>query len=274
MTGLRCDAVDGLRRRWMIARDAVRLNRRARAEWQARPDNAFTTDGYAVVPDLLDRAECERLVALADDLLTESSRVISGNCYTWVKAQAAHGRNTQVREILNVNEVDPGVAALLDERVVQREFEARLGEPVELYGFSIQVDGTDTRTKRGFHVDTLHPPVLKAFIYLTDVHDEADGPYTIIPGSHRHYVRKAINDFINAVSSSGRRDMHHVVADRRQTPVLGPAGTMILSTQDAMHKGGSEHSGRPRYALIAHGTTARHFAGGPLTEGRALVEGP
>jgi hypothetical protein len=264
----------GLSRRLSIAVAALRENRRAGRFWATRPHNAFTREGFELFPGFLDRAECRRLVALADELAPGPSHRIAGNCYTWVKSETGSGRNTRVREILNVNDVDDGIARLLESRRIQRLYEERLGERVELYGFSLQIDQVDTRTKRDFHVDTLFPPLLKAFVYLTDVAEDGDGPYTIVPGSHRHFGRKAIADLVNAATSAASRDMHLVTADRYARRLLGAAGTMILSTQDAMHKGWNDHSRRPRYALIAQGTTATHYDGRPLRDGSELLAPP
>jgi len=242
--------------------------------WANRPANAFTRDGYEVVEGFLDRAECQRLVAVAARNLPGPSHRITGNCYTWVKAESAHGRNQNVRELLNVNELDEGVGGLMERRAVHSLFEARLGERVEMYGFSIQFDDIDTTTKRGFHIDQYVPPLFKAFIYLNDVLDEGDGPYTIVPGSHRWGARRLVNDLVNAATSGARRDMRYLVSDSDVRTVLAPAGTLILSTQDAVHKGWSNHWRTPRHVLIGYATTARHFRGGPLTEGVEMLDQP
>ncbi len=39
-------------------------------------------------------------------------------------------------------------------------------------------------------MDGLFPPQLKAFVYLNDVDDNGDGPYTIVPGTQRWFFRK------------------------------------------------------------------------------------
>ncbi len=253
--------------RLSIVTDSLYGNWRGWRFWRGRPVNDFTKNGFEVVPDFLDRAECRRLVSLAQTHLEGPSHIVAGNCYTWVKAEAEHGRNSAVRELLNVNEIDPAVEQLLTGRAVQDLFTERLGETVELKGFSIQMDGVDTATKRGFHVDTLFPPTFKAFIYLTDVEVDGDGPYTVIPGSHRDFARKIFNDFVNAATSAARRDMFHLTNGISHQKLLAPAGTLILSTQDLIHKGWGEHSHAPRFAMIGYGTTAEHFRSGPITEG-------
>ena len=40
---------------------AIRDNLRSRRYWASRPDNEFTRNGYAVIADFLDRAECGRV---------------------------------------------------------------------------------------------------------------------------------------------------------------------------------------------------------------------
>ena len=196
-----------------IASRAVHGCIAGRQFWANRPANAFTREGYEVIDGFLDRAECERLVALAVRNLAGPSHRVAGNCYTWVKAESTHGRNRNVRELLNVDDLDDGVARLMRDRAVHTLFEARLGERVEMYGFSIQFDDIDTTTKRGFHINQYAPPLFKAFIYLNDVLDEGDGPYTIVPGSHRWGTRRLVNDLVNAATSGARRDMRYLVAD-------------------------------------------------------------
>lgn len=264
--------MSGWRARWDTCRASVRGNWRDRRFWADTPENPFTRDGFEVIEGFLDRAQCERLARLADEHLPGPSHRVAGDCYTWVKSEAAHGRNTGVREILNVQDIDPFLAELMERRTLQTLFEERLGERVELYGFGIQFDGIDTSTKRGFHVDGLFPPQLKAFVYLNDVEVEGDGPYTIVPGSHRWYGRKFVNDVANALTTGARRDMRFLVPADRARTVLAPAGTLILSTQDAIHKGWGDHWRTPRHALVAYATTADHFRGGSLTEGLEFLK--
>lgn len=251
--------------------DAALGTARARRWWMRRPVNPFTINSHAIMEGFLDRAECTRLVLLADTHLAGPSHVVSGNCYTWVKSESLHGRNSGVRELLNVQEIDENLAELVRQRTFPSLFEANIAQPVELIGLSIQLDAIDTRTKRDFHVDCHFPPLLKAFVYLNDVEHPGDGPFTIIPGSHRYMVRRLANDLVNAFSSSARRDMHRFLPHRRARRVLGPAGTLILSTQDAIHKGWGNHWRRNRYALIAYCTPAEYFDGAPLSEGQAFA---
>ncbi|HEX7132064.1 MAG TPA: phytanoyl-CoA dioxygenase family protein [Iamia sp.] len=250
---------------------AIKGNLAAWRFWRQQPDNDFTRNGYEIIPGVLDAATCDRLIDLGESLLDDHSYRIDGDCYLSVRAERGIVGDSQVRAIMNINLVDDGVAELMASRTVQSLYEDRLRVGVEVRGFSLQVDGVDTKTKRDFHVDGLYPPVFKAFIYLTDVTEDGEGPYTIIPGSHRHYARKLANDVRNALRHGDRRrDMGSFIPRDRASKVLAPRGTMILSTQDSIHKGWQDHWKSPRFALIAHATTAAQFArdgGGPLTTG-------
>lgn len=271
MTGLR-QTLSQIMARFNIIHFAIRDNWRSRRYWATRPHNEFTDNSYLVVPGFLDRIECKRIRQLADQHLNGPSHIVSGNCYTWVKEEATHGRNSSVRELLNANEIDSGLAELLSSDRIQTMFTEQLGERVELLGFGIQLDEVDTTSKRGFHVDVLYPPMVKAFIYLNDVEDLGDGPYTIVPGSHRWWLRKFLNDVFNACTVGSRRDMTYFVPQGQVRTVLAPAGSLILSTQDAIHKGWGNHWRKPRHALIAYGVTAGYYSGQPLSEGRGFVE--
>lgn len=271
MAGLR-RILQGIASRLSIIGLSLRDNWRSRRYWTTKPRNDFTENSHIVVPEFLDRDECARLIRLADEHLRGPSHFVAGDCYTWVKEEATHGRNSSVRELLNVNDIDERLAALLHSDRIQELFSRYLGERVEVLGFGIQLDEVDTTSKRGFHVDTLYPPLLKAFVYLNDVDDLGDGPYTVVPGSHRWWFRKFFNDIINACISGARRDMSYFVPEAAARPLLASAGTMILSTQDAIHKGWGNQWRNRRYALIAYGVTAPYFHGQPLTEGRGFVE--
>src|SRR5687767_14758603 len=77
-------------------RAPIRDNGHSRRYWVTRPRNEFTERSYVVVPDFLSREECTRIRDLADRHLSGPSHVVAGNCYTWVKKEARHGRNASV----------------------------------------------------------------------------------------------------------------------------------------------------------------------------------
>jgi hypothetical protein len=94
----------------------------------------------------------------------------------------------------------------------------------------------------------------KAFIYLNDVLDvDADGPYTVIPRSHKDIGRKVFNLMVNFFRSWVPLDnMDFLYPDTKKHAILGKAGTGILSCQALAHKGWHNHTTNKRYVLILY----------------------
>lgn len=107
-----------------------------------------------------------------------------------------------------------------------------------------------TRT-RGFHVDS-YSPQLKAFIYLTDVLDLDDGPYTYIKGSHNSSPYSRLN-----------RSLSHFLPNRTEAPIvplsmicpiLARKGSLIISDQAGFHRGFPQSENGERAAITMNYT--------------------
>jgi hypothetical protein len=250
----------------MAARYTLGSSLRCRRFWKSTPANPFTLNGYEVIPNFMPRDECQRLVELARATMKDHSYRVKDLCYTTVRAEIGVGKDLRTKQVMNVHLIDSYVNNLAKEGTIQRMFAERVGEPISWTGFSIQVDGVDTKTKRGYHLDGAWPPTYKAFVYLTDVDADGDGPYTVIPRSNRHVLRKAMGQFINGFSGGVHSDMP-LYSDKHCVRMYGKAGTLVLSTQDLVHKGWHNHYARDRYVLIGEFTLTRLFDGKPNTRG-------
>jgi hypothetical protein len=239
---------------------------RCRRLWKSTPANIFTSNGYEVIPKFMPREECQRLMELARATVKDHSHRVKDLCYTTVRTEIGAGTDQRVKQLMNVHIIDSYVNNLGQEGTIQRLFAERVGEPVSWIGFNIQIDGVDTETKRGYHLDGTWPPLFKAFIYLTDVDADGDGPYTVIPGSNRHVLRKAMSQFVSSISGGQHSDMT-LYSDKQCVRMYGKAGTLVLSTQDLIHKGWHDHCARDRYVLIGEFTLTRFFDGKPITRG-------
>ena len=90
---------------------------------------------------------------------------------------------------------------------------------------------TDTR---GWHKDA---PMIKLFLYLTDVLTEDYGPYSYIPGSHKSdWNIKKIEDYPHDESL--------------RTKILAPKGTLIGSFQHGFHRGIPQQVGKKRVLFV------------------------
>lgn len=244
-----------------------------------QPSNEFTTQGYEVIPSFLDKTECDRLIQVTDSYLRDQSYSINGDSYLLCRKDLLQGLDREVQHIINAQEVDDKLSKLFRSHIVEDMFERQIGEKFQLRSITIRVDNPDTESKRGYHTDGVTPPVYKAFIYLSDVDNYGDGPYTIIPGSHRHIFRKIINYFyswtLTALSISKtysrKDDVRLFYNDKQAVSIFGKAGTLIISNQQLVHKGWHEHDKNRRYALICYLIPEKYYRGQSLNIGRAAL---
>lgn len=221
-------------------------------------EGPLAREGFLVVPQLLPTSECEALVEFARPVVAEQakgsarSRMLAENAWV-VSTDPSQARyDHRLTRMMNAHHLNPLLARLAQERRFEELFEAQLGRRVLLRTVSIQVDEPDTVSKRGWHVDTYTPPTLKAFVYLTDVPDSEHGPYTVIPGSHRHLGRKLANRAINTISGRPATDLPLGYRNRDARLFTEPAGTAILSVQSLAHRGWPTHTKGTRFMIVAY----------------------
>ena len=248
-------------------------------DYLRQPLNQFTLQGYEIIQDFLDKDECSRLIQVANRYLHSESYLISRNSYL-VCRKELQVMDMQVQQIFNAQELDEKLSHLFHSRIIEEMFERQIGERLQLQSITIQVDNLDTKTKRGFHSDKVTPPVYKAFIYLNDVIDYGDGPYTVIPGSHRHTVRKILNYlYCWVITSLSKRNSGWKIDDRRlfysdkqSVSIFEKAGTLIISNQQIAHKGWQKHDINKRYALVCYLIAEKHYDGQPFKWWQAAIE--
>ncbi len=91
------------------------------------------------------------------------------------------------------------------------------------------------------HFDVLQ--TLKFFLYLTDT-DVSNGAFYCVPGSHL-YAKKLRES--KTVSFSNRDITRELpMEDKKEVPIVGPAGTLIIFDTDTFHRGGIVSKGERR----------------------------
>lgn len=102
---------------------------------------------------------------------------------------------------------------------------------------------------RGFHADNFDRPQAKAFIYLTDVVDERDGPHYYGLGTHNAPRLQDLNRLINQKLDNFPSD-YFVFHKSRVRCLTAPRGTLIMSYQNGAHRGGVQAPGHERMVLV------------------------
>lgn len=105
---------------------------------------------------------------------------------------------------------------------------------------------------RGFHADSFNKQ-LKAFIYLTDCFSLDDGPYTYVKESHKDSSYRAAN---KAISESLPNKTECPLIDHRKIiPVVGKAGSLVISDQSGFHRGFPQSEGHNRVVSVMNVTS-------------------
>lgn len=102
---------------------------------------------------------------------------------------------------------------------------------------------------RGLHWDNLDS-CYKAFLYLSPVTEPDDGAYAFVPGSHTRLDLIRREARLNSLA--GRREQDSFAFAGREVPVLGAAGTVIISCQNGIHRGLPQRPGATRTMLVCN----------------------
>lgn len=232
--------------------------------WMKVPNNSFKETGVFFHNNFLDGDTCDELKDLAENIFLDKQEL---NKDSWINIRERETKgkvDTKVKAIFSFNENSKKLDEFIESRKLQNLFEKVLGHELILRNCCLQYDEPDTETKRSFHTDNNPPPSFKAFIYLTDVDETKNGPFSVIEGTHRkaRYLRlKNIN--YNLKNNLPTSNMDKYIPSKPETPFCGKKGDLILSTQTLFHRGNPDHSERTRYVLIFYFSLKKY---GPYPE--------
>jgi hypothetical protein len=108
-----------------------------------------------------------------------------------------------------------------------------LPTPLVIQNINSYVNSGITST-RGFHVDA-YKEQIKIFIYLTDVLDLDNGPYTYVKGSHKDSHYRRINQHLS--KNQKAKTETPVIPFDQVYPILAPKGSLVVSDQSGSHRG-------------------------------------
>ena len=101
---------------------------------------------------------------------------------------------------------------------------------------------------RGPHIDNMNYSY-KCFLYLSDVNNLNNGPYTYVPESHKRIRSNKLNIYFNKLLR--RKKITNIpVPNTLPLRILGNAGTLIVSCQSGIHGGFPQSSSAKRTVLV------------------------
>tara|TARA_X000000950_G_scaffold263079_1_gene334967 strand:- start:2720 stop:3652 length:933 start_codon:yes stop_codon:yes gene_type:complete len=113
------------------------------------------------------------------------------------------------------------------------KFLKSLPKSLKMRNINSYVNSGITKT-RGFHVDS-YKNQIKFFIYLTDVMELKQGPYTFVKGSHKENPFRSINSQLS--ESLKIKTETPIVNINDIYPILTKKGSLVISDQSGFHRG-------------------------------------
>ena len=238
--------------------------------WIKVPSNSFKSNGVSFHPGFIDEDLCDELKELSENIFSDKQLL---NVDSWIneRKKESQGKvDTKVKAIFSFEKNSNKLAEFIESNKLQSLFEEELGYELVLRNCCLQYDEPDTETKRSFHTDNNPPPSFKAFIYLTDVDETKNGPFSVIEGTHTkaRYLRLK-NIYFNLKNNLPTSNMDKFIPKKSETAFCGKKGDLILSTQTLFHRGNPEHSERTRYVLIFYFSLKKYGPYPEFTLGKA-----
>lgn len=225
----------------------------------------YKKNGVVVVPDFLDQSICKELLQLVEATAKRGKSDLSEYFKSGLEFRR-YRRKTPEEFIVHCrNGFDSGMIDFFNfdkqipEEVAENIRSKLMGDALiamltcrsKKAGFKLNINAylnAEVTETRGFHIDARYPTA-KAFIYLTDVSSLDDGPYTYVKNTTATYKPGDINSVLAKRFQWEDTEMP-VVPLADIVPVLGKAGTLIISDQSGMHRGLPQGLGRKRVALV------------------------
>lgn len=146
-----------------------------------------------------------------------------------------------------------GILEKIKQAGLEKIFSELVGTEMKLMNVNAYVNEDITST-RGFHVDSWGKAQFKAFVYLTDVSELADGPYTYVLGTAGNPQFITANQELSA--NRPKTTDVSVYPSSGVLPILAPAGSLVISNQNGAHRGWPQKIGHKRCILALNFTKA------------------
>lgn len=235
----------------------VRLLRRVRAGDPLAV--SLSRDGYVVLPGFVESDVCDKIYRGVTELVPQSQEPgrwkVTGRAEAVIR-DSHDGRSSYDTGMVDIFNVDDALCDLPE----MRQFGANSYVQSIINGAckaDCHAENVNAYVNRGvgntrcMHCDTLAGSQYKSFIYLTDVNEPKDGPYTYVIASHRASPYRYVNILWNALRGYPSTDMRAFPGGKRVI-FQAPKGTLIITDQRGFHGGMPQAKGRERVLLVSN----------------------
>tara|TARA_R100000808_G_C2155305_1_gene167413 strand:- start:8753 stop:9421 length:669 start_codon:yes stop_codon:yes gene_type:complete len=208
-------------------------------------------DGYVVLPDYLKGNPMKELFfEEVGDILSNSS---ADKGYKFGKAERIGSLNKNSKNRIGMSHC---FTTPLLEEVRRGKFKADC-KFTEIFVTHEFTDENGLERNGYLHFDRIW--TFKYFYYITDTRSQADGPLTVVPGSH--VLGKKLRKAQLATGAPYKEQKNRIEIDfplvyeeikSKKTPLYGPAGTLVIFDTDVFHMGGTVTAGHERKVCRLH----------------------
>ena len=208
--------------------------------------DSYQTNGFLVVPEVLDSSEIDELRAVTD-LLIEQSRSVTAHTDVFDIAPDHSSSSPKVRRIKWPNRVDPVYNAILRHDAILDIVAQLVGPEIRYQETKLNVKAARSGEPVEWHQDWAFIPhtnddLLVVGIPLDDMTVE-NGCLRVVPGSHRTPIFDHHRDgmFVGAVDPDEFQDQAASIA-----PIEAPAGGISIHHVRILHGSAPNRSSRSR----------------------------
>jgi hypothetical protein len=208
-------------------------------------------DGITTIENFLDESICDELRKEIEEFVATHPATVVKENGTKVTYRNSDNSDASDHGMVDISYVERCIKSIdsIDQSKLIKILESASNQEVITVRTNAYVN-VGVGNTRGYHIDDTQPHMYKAFVYLADVPDITYGPYSFIKKSHHFSIHSYANVIINLFIKGNRStDSPWYNRDLAQH-CTGKKGTLIMSNQNAIHRGLPQEKGKKRVAIV------------------------
>lgn len=201
--------------------------------------------GIRIEPGFLAESDVDNLYAIINNIVNDKN-VNSGEAIFQLRGEGGHDEG--MLDIKHIDKIIPDFSNKIKIEKILDILNDELGQKLRVLNINCYWNQGVQHT-RGFHADSHTKEQYKAFIYLTDVVDDLDGPYCYIPWSQLPSLYRYKCIISNYMNNKPLTD-YNSCNNQEIIKAKAPKGSLIISNQNGAHRGWPQGENNKR-ALIS-----------------------
>ncbi len=239
---------------WTIATRALYKKKQVLSSEDLAAAKKLRDDGYVVIPGYYDSSKVESLSEVIDKYMKDGQGDFDHiNRVSYYRCPRALARwDGGVFRLFGAEAIHHLINSYRNDKRLKSIVEEAFSVPMSCDITMVQENLPIGAETRGFHIDMYAPLECKAFLFLTDVKKNEDGPYSLVRSSHRKFwwrLGNFISRSLRGTEPVTSVDNLSAVFEKDVVKLLLDKGTVVISCQQAIHRGWKHTTGR-RIAIV------------------------